>query len=69
MPELEPKHHDLLAVHLEPPDKDRRQSGIVHQPPKGFAWVLTREKTHGSPWNRWLVSYNSTTRAKWAAIS
>jgi hypothetical protein len=68
MPELEPKHHDLLAVHLEPPYKDRRQPGIVHLPPKGFPWVLTREMTPGSPWNRWLVSYNSTTRAKWAAI-
>ena len=69
MPELEPKHHDLLAVHLEPPDRDRQQPGIVHQPPKGFAWVKTRGKRPGSPWNRWLVSYSSTTRAKWAAIS
>jgi hypothetical protein len=39
-----------------------RQPGTVHQPPKGFAWVLTRELNHGSPWNRWPISYSSTTR-------
>jgi hypothetical protein len=64
-----PRPTSYLAVHPQPPYKDRRQPGIVHQPPKGFAWVLTREMKPGSPWNRWPVSYSSTTRAKWAAIS